>query len=191
MQIRVTWLFLCGNYSANNASMKISRSNDVCANTALNRIDRRCIISLYHFQMNLWSRLHIWVWRRSIIHATQRPCYNMMNSAKSGLLSNPATPTQQQQQQQHQHTVCSDSVNTNNNNCAMPNNNSNNNSHVQIKQCAGCGGKIIDRFLLHAMDRYWHTGCLKCSCCQAQLGELGTSCFTKSGMILCKRDYIR
>ncbi|ELU01523.1 hypothetical protein CAPTEDRAFT_46615, partial [Capitella teleta] len=59
------------------------------------------------------------------------------------------------------------------------------------KQCAGCGGKIIDRFLLHAMDRYWHTGCLKCSCCQAQLGELGTSCFTKSGMILCKRDYIR
>lgn len=65
---------------------------------------------------------------------------------------------------------------------------SNNNS---VKSCAGCGGRIVDRFLLHAMDRYWHSGCLKCSCCQAQLGEIGTSCFTKSGMILCKNDYVR
>ncbi|CAG5135156.1 unnamed protein product, partial [Candidula unifasciata] len=58
------------------------------------------------------------------------------------------------------------------------------------KACAGCGGRIQDRFLLLAMDRYWHTGCLKCSCCQAQLGEIGTSCFTKAGMILCRNDYI-
>ncbi|XP_072287130.1 LIM domain transcription factor LMO4-B isoform X2 [Pyxicephalus adspersus] len=59
------------------------------------------------------------------------------------------------------------------------------------KACAGCGGKIADRFLLYSMDRYWHTRCLKCSCCQAQLGEIGTSCYTKSGMILCRNDYIR
>ncbi|RUS76615.1 hypothetical protein EGW08_015624, partial [Elysia chlorotica] len=59
------------------------------------------------------------------------------------------------------------------------------------KQCAGCGVRIQDRFLLLAMERYWHTGCLKCSCCQAQLGEIGTSCFTKAGMILCRNDYIR
>ncbi|KAL8558171.1 hypothetical protein ACOMHN_035476 [Nucella lapillus] len=57
--------------------------------------------------------------------------------------------------------------------------------------CAGCGRLIQDRFLLHALDRYWHTGCLKCSCCQAQLGEIGKSCFTKAGMILCRNDYIR
>jgi len=62
---------------------------------------------------------------------------------------------------------------------------------TSVKSCAGCGGRIADRFLLHAMDRYWHSGCLKCSCCQAQLGEIGTSCFTKSGMILCKNDYVR
>ncbi|XP_041370339.1 LIM domain transcription factor LMO4.1-like isoform X2 [Gigantopelta aegis] len=60
-----------------------------------------------------------------------------------------------------------------------------------VKACAGCGARILDRFLLHALDRYWHTGCLKCSCCQAQLGEIGTSCFTKAGMILCRNDYIR
>ncbi|XP_076454711.1 LIM domain transcription factor LMO4.1-like isoform X2 [Babylonia areolata] len=57
--------------------------------------------------------------------------------------------------------------------------------------CAGCGRLIQDRFLLHALDRYWHTGCLKCTCCQAQLGEIGKSCFTKAGMILCRNDYIR
>lgn len=59
------------------------------------------------------------------------------------------------------------------------------------RNCAGCGGKILDRFLLHALDRYWHTGCLKCSCCQATLADIGSSCFTKAGMILCKNDYIR
>ena len=59
------------------------------------------------------------------------------------------------------------------------------------KACAGCGGRIQDRFLLHAMDRYWHTGCLKCSCCQGKLGEIGTSCYTKAGMILCRNDYVR
>lgn len=57
--------------------------------------------------------------------------------------------------------------------------------------CAGCGGKIADRFLLFSMDRYWHTRCLKCSCCQAQLGDIGTTCYSKGGMILCRSDYIR
>uniref|UniRef100_A0A3Q0RQQ6 Si:dkey-90l8.3 n=1 Tax=Amphilophus citrinellus TaxID=61819 RepID=A0A3Q0RQQ6_AMPCI len=57
--------------------------------------------------------------------------------------------------------------------------------------CAGCGGKIADRFLLFSMERYWHTRCLKCSCCQAQLGDIGTTCYSKGGMILCRSDYIR
>ncbi|MGH0168034.1 UNVERIFIED_CONTAM: hypothetical protein FKN15_062582 [Acipenser sinensis] len=59
------------------------------------------------------------------------------------------------------------------------------------RSCAGCGGKIADRFLLYSMERYWHTRCLTCSCCQAQLGEIGTSCYSKGGMILCRNDYIR
>lgn len=60
-----------------------------------------------------------------------------------------------------------------------------------VRSCAGCGGGISDRFLLFSMDRYWHTRCLKCSCCQAQLGEIGSTCFSKGGMILCRNDYIR
>ncbi|KAM4532751.1 LIM domain transcription factor LMO4.1-like isoform 1-T2 [Fundulus diaphanus] len=57
--------------------------------------------------------------------------------------------------------------------------------------CAGCGGRIADRFLLFSMERYWHTRCLKCSCCHAQLGEYSSICYSKGGMILCKNDYIR
>ncbi|KAK0170644.1 hypothetical protein PV328_008471 [Microctonus aethiopoides] len=57
--------------------------------------------------------------------------------------------------------------------------------------CAGCGGRIVERWLFHALDRYWHNGCLKCSYCNGPLPDLGTSCFTKHGMILCKQDYSR
>nr|ACO09600.1 LIM domain transcription factor LMO4 [Osmerus mordax] len=62
---------------------------------------------------------------------------------------------------------------------------------VAGRQCAGCGGRIADRFLLFSMERYWHTRCLKCSCCHAHLGEIGSTCYSKGGMILCKNDYIR
>jgi len=57
--------------------------------------------------------------------------------------------------------------------------------------CAACGQEILDRFLLQAIDRYWHTGCLRCSACQAPLAELGSTCFTRAGMTLCRNDYIR
>lgn len=70
-------------------------------------------------------------------------------------------------------------------------NNNNNNNNNTVKVCAGCGGKIMERFLLHALDRYWHNGCLKCSCCAAMLADIGSSCYTKGGMILCKNDYMR
>lgn len=52
-------------------------------------------------------------------------------------------------------------------------------------------GKITERFFLHALDRYWHNSCLKCSCCGAMLADIGSSCYTRSGMILCKADYSR
>ncbi|RVE65476.1 hypothetical protein OJAV_G00116910 [Oryzias javanicus] len=59
------------------------------------------------------------------------------------------------------------------------------------RSCGGCGGRILDRFLLFSMERYWHTRCLKCSCCHAQLGEFSSTCYSKGGMILCRNDYIR
>ncbi|XP_012275255.1 LIM/homeobox protein Lhx9 [Orussus abietinus] len=62
---------------------------------------------------------------------------------------------------------------------------------TSAEPCAGCGGRIVERWLLHALDRYWHNSCLKCSCCGATLADIGQSCFTKAGMILCKSDYTR
>ncbi|XP_039280956.1 LOW QUALITY PROTEIN: paxillin homolog 1 [Nilaparvata lugens] len=90
----------------------------------------------------------------------------------------------------HHHHHHHHHMNNNNNNNSTSNNNNNQNC-AAVKVCAGCNGKIVERFLLHALDRYWHNSCLKCSCCGCVLAEIGSSCFTKAGMILCKNDYIR
>jgi recombinational DNA repair protein (RecF pathway) len=64
-------------------------------------------------------------------------------------------------------------------------------SAVNQQRCAACGQDIADRFLLYAIDRYWHTDCLRCSACQSPLADLGSTCFTRAGMTLCRTDYIR
>lgn len=59
------------------------------------------------------------------------------------------------------------------------------------QECAGCGKKIQDRFLLKALDMYWHEDCLKCGCCDCRLGEVGSTLYTKGNLLLCRRDYLR
>ncbi|XP_044599282.1 LIM/homeobox protein Lhx9-like [Cotesia glomerata] len=78
-------------------------------------------------------------------------------------------------------------VNHNNNNCSLKQEP----GVTPIHQCAGCGGMINERFLLHAMERYWHNNCLKCNCCHRPLADMGTSCYYKNNMILCKPDYMK
>lgn len=62
---------------------------------------------------------------------------------------------------------------------------------MSIQECAGCGSRIKERWLLFAMDRYWHNQCLQCNICHAVLADLGSSCFSKQGMVLCRNDYMR
>ncbi|PAA63203.1 hypothetical protein BOX15_Mlig001522g3, partial [Macrostomum lignano] len=62
---------------------------------------------------------------------------------------------------------------------------------MQGAWCAGCNAPITEQFLLQAVDRCWHTRCLKCHHCSIPLSDLGSSCYTKGGMILCRTDYIR
>lgn len=57
--------------------------------------------------------------------------------------------------------------------------------------CFGCNKVISERFLLKALDQLWHEDCLKCSCCDCRLGEVGSTLYTKANLILCKRDYLR
>lgn len=60
-----------------------------------------------------------------------------------------------------------------------------------VKECAGCGKRITERWLLKALDLFWHEDCLKCGCCDCRLGEVGSTLYTKANLILCKRDYLR
>jgi len=57
--------------------------------------------------------------------------------------------------------------------------------------CSGCGRAIADRFLLFAMGRHWHVGCLRCSVCEMPLDDVVATCYTRAGLILCRTDYVR
>lgn len=64
-------------------------------------------------------------------------------------------------------------------------------SQEQLNVCAACLKPIKERYLLVALDQKWHEDCLKCACCDCRLGEVGSSLFTHSGKILCRRDFQR
>lgn len=61
----------------------------------------------------------------------------------------------------------------------------------ELKICAQCNKKIEGKFLLRALDQFWHEECLKCSYCKTQLADLSFKFYLKGDLILCKRDYIR
>ncbi|XP_070614304.1 LOW QUALITY PROTEIN: LIM/homeobox protein Lhx2 [Erythrolamprus reginae] len=63
-------------------------------------------------------------------------------------------------------------------------------SNERAALCAGCGGKISDRYYLLAVDKQWHMRCLKCCECKLNL-ESELTCFSKDGSIYCKEDYYR
>lgn len=56
--------------------------------------------------------------------------------------------------------------------------------------CAGCRIRITDKFYLCAVERKWHSSCLKCNECGSEL-ENEASCFEREGQIYCKDDYLR
>ncbi|CAG5119719.1 unnamed protein product, partial [Candidula unifasciata] len=56
--------------------------------------------------------------------------------------------------------------------------------------CAGCGGRILDRYYLHAVEKQWHLHCLTCSVCHFRL-DSEITCFARDGQIYCKTDYYR
>uniref|UniRef100_A0A0K8SZ14 Rhombotin-1 n=2 Tax=Lygus hesperus TaxID=30085 RepID=A0A0K8SZ14_LYGHE len=64
-------------------------------------------------------------------------------------------------------------------------------SKTGTQECAGCCKPISERYMLKALDLYWHEDCLKCGCCDCRLGEVGSTLYTKANLILCRRDYLR
>ena len=59
------------------------------------------------------------------------------------------------------------------------------------EECVGCRRPITERYLLKVMEQSWHEDCLKCSCCDCRLGEVGSTLFTRANLMLCRRDYLR
>lgn len=57
--------------------------------------------------------------------------------------------------------------------------------------CHGCGRAIKDRWLLRAVDRFWHENCLRCSYCQCALAAVGSTLFARADLLFCRRDYVR
>ena len=60
-----------------------------------------------------------------------------------------------------------------------------------VQTCAGCMTAIKEKYLLKAVDKFWHTTCLKCCECGVVLEQVGKSCFVKGTAILCRYDYMR
>ncbi|XP_013997185.1 LIM/homeobox protein Lhx9 [Salmo salar] len=56
--------------------------------------------------------------------------------------------------------------------------------------CAGCEGRVCDRFVLLAAGRAWHEACLRCSQCQCEL-QTHLTLFCRDGSIYCQQDYCR
>ncbi|XP_032815924.2 rhombotin-2 [Petromyzon marinus] len=57
--------------------------------------------------------------------------------------------------------------------------------------CGGCRQPISDRYLLKAIEQFWHEDCLSCDLCGCRLGEVGRRLYYKLGRKLCRRDYLR
>ncbi|XP_076054133.1 LIM/homeobox protein Lhx3-like isoform X2 [Oratosquilla oratoria] len=59
---------------------------------------------------------------------------------------------------------------------------------ASIPKCAGCSEAILDRFILKVLERTWHSRCLKCADCGAQLTD---KCFARNQQVYCKEDFFR
>ena len=62
--------------------------------------------------------------------------------------------------------------------------------HHSANLCGGCGLKIADRFYLVAVERVWHSDCLRCCECHKPL-DTAFSCFARQSRIYCRADYNR
>ena len=59
-----------------------------------------------------------------------------------------------------------------------------------VPRCHSCSTLIHERYYLQAMEKTWHTHCLRCVDCKISM-DSQHSCFVRDGLIFCKEDYFR
>ncbi|KAF9805772.1 hypothetical protein SFRURICE_009404 [Spodoptera frugiperda] len=52
--------------------------------------------------------------------------------------------------------------------------------------CAGCEKPILDKFLLHVLERAWHAACVRCADCRAPLAD---KCYSRDNKLFCRNDF--
>ncbi|CDW56715.1 LIM domain containing protein [Trichuris trichiura] len=64
-------------------------------------------------------------------------------------------------------------------------------STAEVFHCAACSQRIVDRYLLKAVDNLQLSYKFQCTVCKCKLTEVGSSLFFKKDMFLCRSDYLR
>uniref|UniRef100_A0AAF5RTZ7 LIM zinc-binding domain-containing protein n=1 Tax=Wuchereria bancrofti TaxID=6293 RepID=A0AAF5RTZ7_WUCBA len=54
--------------------------------------------------------------------------------------------------------------------------------------CNNCGFEIKEKYIVKVDNNCWHENCLMCRTCQIPLS--GSTCYSRSGQLYCKEDYI-
>jgi LIM domain. len=57
--------------------------------------------------------------------------------------------------------------------------------------CTHCKKKIESKYLLYALDSYWHEKCLKCDFCRKPLHKFGSKFYCRQGAKFCQDDFVR
>ena len=57
--------------------------------------------------------------------------------------------------------------------------------------CSLCKHKIQNKYLLYALEKYWHEKCLKCDFCRKPLYKSSNRFYYRQGAKFCREDFLR
>lgn len=62
---------------------------------------------------------------------------------------------------------------------------------LDIFPCSLCKHRIENKYLLYALEKYWHEKCLKCDFCRKPLYKSSNRFYYRQGAKFCREDFLR